>query len=173
MDEFDQVENKKDFRKIIFIIVGVIVVAGGVTAFLLFRKGSKDNFNSDTQNKSTQSVQNNKEKQLLSQDLKTWKNYFWPGKINTHYPSDWIFRENIGKDGLVAGINIVPSTGNAEDTIFIGGELLKCSDVLKYSKNNCLKNKIQVPFYTNSKNEEVLNAFDLIYQNSVLLEEEK
>jgi len=50
---------------------------------------------------------------------------------------------------------------------------LKCSDVLKYSKNNCLKNKIQVPFYTNSKNEEVLNAFDLIYQNSVLLEEEK
>jgi len=76
MDEFDQVENKKDFRKIIFIIVGVIVVAGGVTAFLLFRKGSKDNFNSDTQNKSTQSVQNNKEKQLLSQDIKTWKNYF-------------------------------------------------------------------------------------------------
>ena len=171
MDEFDQVENKKDFRKIIFIIIGVVVVAGGVTAFLLLKNGTKDTFNSDTENSNIPNSQTLiKEKPLFSQDTKTWTNYYWPGKINTHYPSDWLAQEKMANDASVVGLSIIPPTGNAGDTIFIGGASVKCSDILKYSKNNCLKNKIQIPFYTNSKNEEVLNAFDLIYQNSVLLE---
>jgi len=174
MEDFDQLENKRDFRKMILVIVGVVVVAGAITTFLLFKKGSKNTFDSDTQDPNVlNSELETKEKSLFSKDITTWKNYYWPGKINTHYPSDWQLVEDINNDGLVVGLKITPLASNVEDVIFIGGDSIKCSDISKYSKNECLKNKIQIPFYTNSKNEDVLSAFDLIFQNTVLTEEEK
>jgi len=175
MEDFDQLENKKAFRKMVLIIGGIILLAVATTAFLLFRKGSKETFDSETSNPGTLALpaSSGGEKPIFSGDIATWENYYWPGKVNTHYPSNWQFEEEIADNGLVVGLKITPPTDNAEDIIFIGGASAKCSDVLKYSKNECLKNKIQVPFYTDSKNQEVLSAFDLIFQNSILTEEEK
>lgn len=175
MENFNQLENKKAFRKMILIIGGIILLAVITTVFLLFRKGSKETFDSEISNPGAlvSPTASGGEKPLFSEDIATWKNYHWSGKLNTHYPSDWQFKEEIADNGLVVGLNIIPLTDSIEDVIFIGGVSAKCSDVLKYSKNECLKNKIQVPFYTNSKNQEVLAAFDLIFQNSILTEEEK
>jgi hypothetical protein len=173
--EDDQLENKKDFRRMIFIIIGIVVLAGATTAFLLLRKGSKESFNQEgaTQNALNSQTASTAEKALFSKDIATWTNYYWPGKVNTHYPSNWQVREKINKDGLIVGLEMVPPTGNAEDTIFIGGDSIKCSDAFKYLKSRCLKDGIQVPFYTNSKNQEVLAAFDLIFQNTIVNEIEK
>ena len=175
MEDFDQLENKKDFRKMILIIGGIILLALAVTALLLFVRGSKESFNSKLPNTNTpvSSTTSGAVQPLFSKDITTWKSYYWPGKINTHYPSNWQLGEEMNKDGLVAGLKITPPTGNTDDQIFIGGTSANCSDILKYAKSKCLKNKIQVPFYTNSKNPEVLNAFDLILQNTILTEVEK
>jgi hypothetical protein len=171
MDEFDEIESKNNFRKMIFLIGGIIILAGVTTAFLIIKKGPKGVAPEEATVNSV--LPTTETKPLFSSDISTWKNYYWPGKINTHYPSDWQFKEEVGKDGLVAGLEIVPPTNNVEDTIFIGGDAIKCADALKYSKNNCLKDKVQVPFYSNTKNQEVLNAFDLIFQNTILTEEGK
>ncbi|MFZ2072647.1 MAG: hypothetical protein WA101_00255 [Minisyncoccia bacterium] len=174
MENSDQIENKVAFRKMLWVIGGIVLLAGIATAILLFRNGSKETFNPQVLNTNTSALQTSlSEKPLFSEDVTTWANYYWPGKINTHYPNNWLLKEEITENGLVVGIKMIPATGNAEDTIFIGGSLIKCSDILKYSKNQCLKNKIQIPFYTNSTNQEVLNAFDLIFQNTVLTEIEK
>ena len=173
MDDFDELENKKNFKKMVFLIGGIVILAGVTTAFLIFKKGTNDTVKSDTQNSGISVLPTTENEPLFSNDVSTWKNYYWAGKINTHYPSDWQLKEVIGSDGLVAGVEITPSTNNNEDLIFVGGNSVKCADVLKYSKNYCLKNKIQVPFYSNSKNQEVLSAFDLILQNSILIEDQK
>lgn len=172
--EDDQSENKTAFRKMILIIVGVVVLAALTTAFLIFRKGSKETFNPEASNQGAlNSPATSVEKPLFSKDITTWENYYWPGKINTHYPSNWQFVEEVNDDGVISGLKITPPTGNVDDAIFIGGDSLKCSDVLKYPKSRCLKDKVQIPFYTNSKNQEVLTAFDLIFQNTILNEIEK
>ena len=49
MEEFDQAENKKDFRRMIWLIGGIIALALVVTAFLLFARGSKQSFDSKLQ----------------------------------------------------------------------------------------------------------------------------
>ena len=149
MEDFDQSENKRDFGKMILIIGGVVLLAAVVSAFLLLKKGSKDTFNPEVQNPNTlvSPTIPSTEKPIFPKDITTWSDYYWPGKINTHYPSDWQLTEETNKDGLVVGMKITPPTGNADDVIFIGGASVKCSNVLKYSKNKCLKNKIQVPFY--------------------------
>ncbi len=173
MEDFEQLENKEEFRRMLFIIGGIVLVCVIVTAFLLFRKTSKVAVSPDASNTVASSTTSAKPKPLFSPDLSTWKNYYWPGKINTHYPSDWQLKEDTNKDGLIVGLEITPPTGIADDMIFIGGDSAKCSSVLKYSKNECLKNKIQVPFYTNSKNAEVSTALDLIFQNTILTEGQK
>jgi|GEM_PF-2340846 len=173
--EFDPKENRKDFKKMIFIIVGILVFAVAVTAFLLIRKGSKENFDlvkPNSESLTTSQIPDEK-KSLYSSDISTWKNYNWSGKVNTHFPSNWKIQEDINNVGLITGLEIIPPTENTEDTIFIGGDSVKCSNISKYTESKCLKNKIQVPFYTNSKNEEVLSAFNLIYQNTILTDEEK
>jgi hypothetical protein len=172
--EFNPKENKEDFRKMMFIIGGVILVAGLATAFIVLRKDSKQTFNLNKPVNLDNEVSPTAEvKPIFSQDITTWKNYNWSGKINTHYPKNWQLKEVMNGTGVIIGLEIIPSTGNTDDTIFIGGDLVKCSTTTKYIKSSCLKNNIQMPFYTNSKNTEVLNAFDLIFQNSILTDEEK
>lgn len=169
-EDFDQLENKQSFKKMILIIGGIVLVSGALTTYLLLKKAANKSYNSETPSSNTvaSSTATTSIKPLYSADLATWKNYYWPGKINTHYPSDWKLQEVKNTDGFTIGLDIMPPTGLAEDTIFIGGDKVKCSSILKYSKNRCLKNKIQVPFYTSTKNPEVLSAFDIIYQNTIL-----
>ncbi|MBU0612178.1 hypothetical protein KKA39_01965 [Patescibacteria group bacterium] len=172
--EDDQLENKTAFRKMVLIIGGVVILAAVTTAFLIFRNGSKETFNPETSSQDAlNSPTASEEKALFSEDITTWENYYWPGKINTHYPGDWQFAEEISKDGIISGLKIIPPTGDTKDIIFIGGDSVKCSDALKYAKSRCLKNNVQIPFYTSSENQEVLTAFDLIFQNTILNEIEK
>jgi len=177
MEDFNQLENKKDFRKMIWLIGGIIILALAVTACLLFTRGSKQSFDSKLQNHNTIAAaptsDSNTTPPLFSKDISTWKSYYWPQKINTHYPSNWKLEEEMNNSGLISGLKIIPPTGILDDTIFIGGNSVRCSQILKYAENKCLKNKIQVPFYTNSRNPDVLSAFDLILQNTILTEEEK
>jgi len=72
--------------------------------------------------------------------------------------------------GEIVGLKLVPPTGDPKDEIIIGGRFVSCADAKKYSQNKCLKNKIQVPFYTDSQNTDILSAFDLIFQNALLVE---
>lgn len=172
MENFDQEENKRAFKRMIIVIGSVVLVAVAVTAFLIFRKESKETFDADKIN-SDLIAQETGPKELFSKDTSTWKNYYWSGKINTHYPSDWELKEKIAENGIISGLEIIPNTGNIEDTIYVGGDAVKCSGIAKYAKNKCLKNTIQVPFYTNSQNPEVQSAFDLIIQNTILVDIEK
>lgn len=169
-ENFDQLENKQSFKKMMIIIGSIVLVSGALTAYLLLKKAANKSYNSETpsSNVVASSTAIAPVKPLYSADLATWKNYYWPGKINTHYPSDWKLAEVKNVDGFITGLDIISPTGIAEDTIFIAGDKVKCSSILKYPKNKCLKNKIQVPFYTSTKNPEVLSAFDLIYQNTIL-----
>ena len=155
-----------------FLIIGGIVLAAVVvTLFILFARGSKETFNPALSNPSLNpSPATGAANPLFSTDLSTWKSYYWPQKINTHYPSNWQLSEETNKAGQVAGLKITPPTSNPDDTIFVGGASVKCSNLSKYSKSKCLKDKIQIPFYTNSKNQDVLSAFDLILQNTILTE---
>jgi hypothetical protein len=174
MSNFDQLENKKDFKKAVLIISGIIILAVIVAIVLVLRKGSKETFNSSTLNSNTPTspVASNGGS-IFSENIASWTSYYWPGKINTHYPSNWQLEEEKNNSGSIMGLKIVPPTGNSDDTIFIGGASVKCSTVLKYPKSACLRDKIQVPFYTNSQNQDVLAAFDLIFQNTILTEEQK
>ena len=174
MQEFDVPENKRDFKKIIWIAGGIAVLAGLTVLFFFLGRGSKETVKVGEISPSdlvapTAPVE---EKPLFSSDVLSWRNYFWPEKINTKYPSDWQLLE-IQTGNVITGLKVVPPTGNPADEIFIGGQSATCATALQYAKNYCLKNKIQVPFYTDSQNEEVLAAFDLIFQNTILTEEGK
>jgi hypothetical protein len=170
MENFDQEENKRAFKRMLLVIGIVVVVAGAITAFVLLKKDSKETFNADQVNSNL--AENQAPKTLYSADTSTWKSYNWSGKINTHYPSDWTLKEKVNTTGAVSGLEIVPPTENVADTIYIGGDM-KCSGITKYAKNKCLKNAIQVSFYTDSQNTEVQSAFDLILENTILVDIEK
>jgi len=169
MQEFDVPENKRDFKKIIWIAGGIAVLAGLTVLFFFLGRGSKETVKVGEISPSdlvapTAPVE---EKPLFSSDVLSWRNYFWPEKINTKYPGDWQLLE-IQTGNVITGLKVVPPTGNPADEIFIGGKSATCATALQYAKNYCLKNKIQVPFYTDSQDEEVLAAFDLIFQNTIL-----
>ncbi len=173
MEDLEQIENKRAFKRMLIIISIVVVVAIATTIFFVLKKEKKETFEQkqDSVSNSQNSQENNKA--LYSSDVSTWKNYYWSGKINTHYPNDWELKEKISSSGAVNGIEIIPPTGNLEDVIFVGGEKVTCTSVAKYEKNKCLRNLIEVPFYTNSKNQDVLSVFDLIIQNTILTDIEK
>jgi hypothetical protein len=168
MEELEQIENKKAFRKIIYVIIGVILIAIVTTAFFIFRTGHKETFSVNENNLSDTGKLG--DKTLYSSDTSTWKNYYWSGKINTHYPDNWVLKEKLGNSGVVESLEIIPPTEQASDTIFVGGD---CSGLSKYAKSKCMSNLIQVPFYTDSQNKEVLAAFDLILSNTILIDIEK
>lgn len=171
METFDQAENKKDFKKIIWIVVGVAVLAGFTVLFIFLGRGSKETVTvSEITSSELLGTGTEEEKPIFSPNVASWLNYFWPERINTKYPGNWQFEE-LKTDGDITGLRITPPTGDPDDAIYIGGAT--CAQALKYSSNKCLRNKIQVPFYTDSQNEEVLAAFDLIFQNTILTEEGK
>lgn len=176
METFDQVENKRDFKKIIWIVVGVALLAGLTVLFIFLGRGSKETIKvgevSPSDLVSPGTTTEPEKRPLFSPDVLSWGNYYWPEKVNTKYPSNWRLEE-VKSGNQVTGLKITPPTGNPVDAIFIGGQNATCANVSTYSTNKCLRNNIQVPFYTASQNEEVLAAFDLIFQNTILTEEGK
>ncbi|KKQ35959.1 MAG: hypothetical protein US50_C0002G0019 [Candidatus Nomurabacteria bacterium GW2011_GWB1_37_5] len=190
MENFNEIDNKNNIRKMITIIIGLVIVAIIIVIFYVANKNSKQTFNINEQIPSSgnTSLDLQQKKDLYSKDISTWNNYFWPGKINTKYPSNWQIEEleyksaaqleleqktGIKKAGEIVGLKITPPTDNLNDVIFIGGRLVSCTDADQYAKNLCLKNRIQMPFYTASLNPDVLSALDLVYQNTILTEDEK
>lgn len=171
MEDFDQLENRRILIKNISIISAIVLVCIGLVAFIMFQQVPKNVSNPTSVNSSATTTPNVATKPLFSRDLATWNNYYWPGEINTHYPGDWKLKEDKNSNGIITGLEIIPPTNATEDTIFIGGTSVKCSNtsILQYSANKCLKSSSQqIPFYTNSKNPEVLSAFDFIFQNTIL-----
>jgi hypothetical protein len=168
MEEIEQLENKRAFKRMLLVIGIVVVLAGAITAFVLLKKDSKETFNASEYN--TEQTGNAKDSKLYSSDTSTWKNYSWSGKVNMHYPDNWTLKEKLGNSGAIDSLEIIPPTDQASDVIFVGGT---CSGLDKYAKNKCMKNTIQVPFYTDSTNPEVQEAFDLILSNTILIDIEK
>jgi len=179
------------YRLPILISAGVLIVAGIVIVVVTYGKDKKDTFDlGQTPSSILNESQTNGggEAPIFSPDISSWNSYYWPEKVSTKYPSDWKLEEiefksaaqeqaeeegDIELRGEIVGLKIIPATNNSSDEIFIGGRFITCADVKNYSTNRCLKNKISVPFYTNSQNEEVLKAFDLIFGNTLLIEESK
>ena len=188
MESFDDLDNKRDFKKIFIIGGSILLLAVLVTVLLLNRKGNKEVVNVGNNLGNGLSVSTNGitgETPIFSPEVLSWNNYFWPEKLNLKYPSNWELIEMEYKNvqqteleeatgnktkGEIVGLKLVPPTGDPKDEIIIGGRFVSCADAKKYSQNKCLKNKIQVPFYTDSQNTDILSAFDLIFQNALLVE---
>ena len=173
MEDLEQSENQRAFKRMFFIISIVVVIAIVTVIFFLLKKEKKEVFEQEQTSVLNSQENSNENKTLYSADVTSWKNYNWSGKINTHYPSNWNLKEKISSTGVINGLEIIPPTDNVNDVIFVGGEKTTCSSVASYEKNKCLKDLIEVPFYTNSNNKDVLAAFDLIIQNTILTEFEK
>lgn len=173
METFDPEENNKEFGKIFWITGGIVLIAASTALFLILGPGSKKIVNEVPQSELIAPATSTEEQKLLSAtDVASFQNYFWPGKVNTKYPAGWELSEILAGDE-VAGLKITPPTDNPADDIYIGGQSATCTSVLQYEKHYCLRNKIKVPFYTNSQNEKVLAAFNLILENTILTEESK
>ena len=188
MESFDDLDNKRDFKKIFIIGGSILLLAIVVTILLLNRKGNKEvvevgNNLGNGLSVPTKGIAG--ETPIFSPEVLSWNNYFWPEKLNLKYPSNWELIEMEYKNvqqteleeatgnktkGEIVGLKLVPPTGDPKDEIIIGGRFVSCADAKKYSQNKCLKNKIQVPFYTDSQNTDILSAFDLIFQNALLVE---
>ena len=191
MENFNEEDNQRDFKKIFLIGGGILVLAIAGTAYLLYKNKSDSVLNKDksntpyTSSPTGSNLGSSSSTPVYSSDLATWNNYFWPEKMNVKYPSNWELIEmevktarqlevekSTGKStkGEVVGLKMIPPTGNPADAIFIGGTTETCTSVKKFTENKCLKNKIQVPFYTESTNPDVISAFNEIYKSTMLSE---
>jgi len=164
-------KRKIDYRKVAFVAALVLIAAGATIVFFVSKKAKTEKFETGNLGNVSES-QTTEAPPLFSSDVSSWNNYFWRNKVNTKYPANWQIEE-LKKDDEIVGLKIIPPTNNEEDNIFIGGEGMSCLLAKKYNQNKCLRDKIQIPFYTNSQNEEVRSAFDLIFNNTIITEESK
>lgn len=168
---------KQKNNKIVFVLIIVIAMAAG--GYYLINKvliANDMRTSSQSHTPPNKRIEANDKRAIIISDI--WKTFEYDG-IKYSYPSNWEVQRvtystpvQQAKGAIsTIGFDIIPDNVSypSNDVIHIGGRHISCDDqqFAPSHLSRCLDNESVGLIYTISQNQQILNAFNLIVQNTL------